>query len=638
MLNLYYEKILINFFTKLEKIKTKEKIKIKKSDWKARFFSRISKLSSSFLIVIAVLPIAGFFLGIGSSFIHFFQEQNNLIFKIGFFMQKLGSIIFDNLSVLFCVSLAIGFSKGSGIAGLVSLISFLIFQESISAFIVKVGDDNYSLLFYKDLHLSIFKNVLGIFSINTGIISGIFIGCFTAYFFNRYSEKKLPKVFEFFSGVRFMPIVMFIFTIPFAIFFATLWPFLGLLLEKFGELSGKASYGIDSFIFHLVHRALTPFGLHHAFYLPLWTTSAGGSLGKTVLNFLKENFNKSFSDYKSAVDWINSEVGQKSLSSFNSIFEGIHIKDWHVLEANGDQTISFIIMKEPFFKIQHVRAMGLRIGRFGPSGWFPYMIFGLPAAAFAMWASCPKKNRRLAFGIYSSAALTSILTGITEPLEFTFLFASPLLYYFVHVPLSGISGLFSNLTQSTFYVSVPAFFGGLIDLIGFGVVPFIAGHKTGFYFVPVIGIPIAIFYYFLFFFLIKKFDFKIPGRKEIATDVKDIKLSTSKEWKEKIYGKNIYKTEEVDKSNSLKLDINKFAFYLGGIGNCLEFFTCATRLRVIVKDKSLVKKEDLINLGIANIQIVGNEIQLILGFGVEPSNVYVNALNKLKEEKLSKKE
>lgn len=528
----------------------KETEVIARTERKKKFLAQINKISSAFLLVIASLPIAGLFLGVGGAVVNLIpsseQIESNILFLIANFSKNFGNYIFANLPVLFCVSIAIAFSQRRARSGLIAIIVFLLFNAMISSFLFPVKGDSgeiigYNFLFFRgDWMLStaqITQN-LGITTLNSGIVGGISIGFLTAYLYNRFADIELPKIVAFFSGVRFVPVISFFAVIPFTIIFSLIWPFLGLALSTFGKISAHAPSGIDSLVYQIIHRSLNPFGLHHAFYLPLWQTLAGGEAAHYLYQWAKSNGYSGANDARQLFDWFNDTVPSinghpivfKNFASFKEIYNSV-----------GDQLISFAIIGyggtvgNGGFFVQDMREMGLHLGRFGPSGWFPYMIFGLPAAAMAMILSVPRAKRKMAFGIYGSAALTSILTGITEPIEFTFLFVSPLLYYFVHVPLCGISGLFSNFNAVGFYVSATSWFGGVIELISYGVLPWVAGHKTNWFFVPVIGLPLAAIYFVVFFFVINSQDIKIPGREDVISTGK-FRLFSKEDWRRKFFG------------------------------------------------------------------------------------------------------
>ncbi len=633
---------------------------------KAKMMANLSKLSKAFMLPIALLPIAGLFLGVGTTIVGQSMEYSGF-WWFGRVLKTTGNIPFQNLPVLFAISVAIAFTKDAGVAGLTALIAWLVFNMFISAFmrygesewvvtasfklnwkrfpnngssivglsntdfkdfIFKMKDHGYippynttgvvaggfgqnhigmrdilaqelsskfnthilssditlfdatsvkrvphyfNLWFWKDaigVTPSIVTPILGIGaptstgiqmfggSLNTGVFGGIAVGGLVAVIYNKFYKLQLPKFISFFGGVRAVPIISFICVIPLSSMFIILWPGFGNLLTQFGKWSGTLPVGLDSLIFGLMKRALIPFGLHHVFYAPLWWTSAGGQLS----------------------DFINST--QVSHAS--------------TLSAQGDQMGIMSVLADGKLKIQDVWAAGLHLGRF-QSGEFAIMMFALPATAIAMWLTVPKQNRKAAMGIYFSAALTSMLTGITEPLEFTFLFVSPALFYLVHVPIFASSYMLANITHIRVGLT---FSGGLLDWIIFGVIPSFDGHTTNFWLVPIEGLGYAALESTLFYFIIKKKDIQIPGRGEAK-----LKLFT----KQDVRGKGNEPSGEASERTLAVIE------GLGGLSNIQNVDACATRLRVSVVDPKNVNVDQLKGLGAVAVVINGNATQSIFG-------------------------
>ncbi|NQZ28845.1 MAG: PTS transporter subunit EIIC [Mycoplasmatales bacterium] len=639
---------------------------------KAKVMASLSKLSKAFMLPIALLPVAGLFLGVGTTIVGQSMEYSG-IWWFGRVLRTTGNIPFQNLPALFAVSVAIAFTKDAGVAGLTAIIAWLVFNMFMAAFMrqgvtewrivadfklnwkrfpnngasitgvantdfknfvftmknhgyippydttgVTVGGFGahhigmkdilaqdlsarfgttihtsditvfdaktiekmpltYDLWFWKGaigVTPSIVTPILGIGAqsgmgqfggaLNTGVFGGIAVGALVATIYNKFYKIQLPKFIAFFGGVRAVPIIAFIAVLPLSAIFIILWPGFGSLLTEFGKWSGSLPGGLDSFVFGFAKRALIPFGLHHVFYAPLWWTSAGGQI----------------SDFVSAAD----------------------VKSATTLTAQGDQSAMMAVLADGKLKVQDVWAAGLHIGRF-QSGEFAIMMFALPATAIAMWLTVPKQNRKAAMGIYFSAALTSFLTGITEPLEFTFLFVSPALYYLVHVPIFASSYLLANVTGIKIGMT---FSGGMLDWIIFGIVPSINGHDTKWWLVPIEGLGYAVVEATLFYWIIKWKDIQLPGR-----TTGEMKLYT----KADVRGKNGPVGGEPGNDSNVPggqrtLDIIRG---LGGVDNLDNIDACATRLRVAVKNPKKVQVETLKGLGAVAVIISGNGTQSIFG-------------------------
>ena len=653
------------------------------------FMSNLSKLSKAFMLPIALLPIAGLMLGIGSTLLSQSKELSTF-WWLGRSLKMIGNVPFVNLPGLFAISIAIAYTKNSGAAGLTAFVGWLAFNALISSFMragytqwevhaefklnwrrhandgsnllnisdtdfknyvfvmkdngyipphnsvpsvadgfaapqlgmkealannlsAKLGTNvlptditileptkiirqhlNYNLLFWKDalgVNPSMVTPILGIGtnstgqgmfggSLNTGVFGGIIVGALVAKLYNKYHEIKLPKVISFFSGVRFVPIMTLLSMIPLAVLTICIWPGLGILLNGFGEWTGTLPLGLDSFVFGLAKRALIPFGLHHVFYAPLWWSGAGGQLS----NYITPNM----------------------------------VKTASTLTAQGDQSMMMAILADGKLKIQEVWDAGLHVGRF-QSGEFAMMMFSLPAMAVAMWLSCPKENRKAAMGIYIGSAVTSFLTGITEPLEFTFLFAVPQLYYLVHVPIFASSYMLANITGIRIGMT---FSGGMLDWIIFGILPVAAGHQTNWWLVPIEGIGYGILEFTIFWFLFKKYKWNIPG----MVSKTNLRMFTKDDLKNKGSGAT---------ASPRILAIIKG---LGGIDNLVDVDACATRLRVKIKNPDLINANNIKSLGAIAVVVNGNNIQSI--FGGEADNIKTEILKHiatLKEKSNSKK-
>ncbi len=366
-----------------------------------------SKLSQALMLPIALLPAAGIMLGIGGSFTnptmvtayHIGILQDGTV--LNSFLQVMtaaGSIVFGNLPVMFAIAIAIGFARAEkGAAGLAAVISFLVMNVVIAK-TLQVGGmiDNGQVVLLGSHYSGVLTDTLGIHNtLSMGVFGGIFAGAITVILHNKYHDVILPDYLGFFGGARFVPIISAFAALFYGIALTFIWPFFGAAFGAVGGWLGDMTahgYGwVASFLFGIIERSLIPVGLHHVFYLPLWQTEIGGT----------------------------AQIGGELIKGTQNIF--------FASLASGD--------------FSHFTSTNFMTGK------FPFMMFGLPAAAYAMYTLADKENKRAAGGLLFSVALTAFLTGITEPIEFTFLFLAPMLYYAIHVPLAGISFLLCDLLK-----------------------------------------------------------------------------------------------------------------------------------------------------------------------------------------------
>ncbi len=607
--------ILKSKFNIFEKLRQKEAKKNKPK--KKGLMGFFSKLAKSFMLPIAILPIAGMILGIGATIE---AHSTGSTHTFGHILTVIGDTTFTNIPVLFAVALAIGFTNYSGIAALSAIFGYLIFNSFMGGFIHPITNANgetagWTIWFWKTLQLKAVNTQLGIKTLNSGVLGAILVGGLAAFAYNKFHTMKLPSVFGFFAGDRFVAIAMLFLSIALSSVFCLMWPGIGWLLSKFGAWTSTLPKGLDSFIEGVGARALIPFGLHHVFYGTMWWTSAGGSLidfqNKIVVTRAiaianEHHLSQTIIDSLGHID--KSLTGKPLLAAIEKAFTPNHIDAFHDLSkwfngikpetwaASGDQIMQQKIFGDPVLKIQDVWASGLHVGRF-ISGGFPLFMFGLPMAAFAMWSTVPKKNRKFAFGVYGSAAVTAFLTGVTEPIEFSFLFAAPWLYYVVYVPIAGLSWMLMNISGASISVS---FSQGLFDYIIYGILPMTNGHHTRAWVVPIIGIGLGAILSIAFYILIKWKNIPIPGRmNEVGA-----KLITKKDYKaakETPSGK-----QENKKAQSI---IEGY----GGKDNIISIDCCATRLRIDVKDKTKINKDLLMSVGAFGVVESGNNIQAIFG-------------------------
>lgn len=514
---------------------------------KDKIFGVLQRVGRSFMLPIALLPVAGLLLGIGSSFTNpttlEVYRLTNVIKEGGVFytildiMSKTGSVVFDNLALLFAMGVAIGMAKKEkAVAALSGAISYLIMNTAISTLIDAKGG-------VEAMSANSTATILGITTLQMGVFGGIIVGLGVAALHNRFYKIQLPQVLSFFGGTRFVPIICSVVYLIVGIVMFFVWPVVQMGIAQLGRLVLQSGY-IGTWIYGIIERALIPFGLHHVFYMPFWQTELGGSM----------------------------------------IIDGVTVQ--------GAQNIFFAELASKTtgqFSVEATRFM---------SGKFPFMIFGLPAAAYAMYKAARPEKKKLVGGLLFSAALTSMITGITEPLEFTFLFVAPAMYA-VHCVLAGLSYMLMHL----FHVGVGmTFSGGAIDLILFGILQ--GNAKTNWIWIVIVGLLYAVVYYFVFYYMIKKFNLKTPGRE---ADNEETKLYTRQDMNDRKNAAAEHAGKGVDRVSALIVK------GLGGKANLSDVDCCATRLRITVFDPALVNESLLKESGASGVIRKGDGVQVVYG-------------------------
>jgi len=462
-------------------------------------FATLQKIGKSLMLPVSVLPVAGILLGVGSAKLSWLPEIVSNV------MAQSGGAIFSNLPLIFAIGVALGLANNDGVAALAAVVGYAVLQAALGVFAIVLGIET--------------KAVMGIKSIETGVLGGILIGGIAAALFNRFFKIKLPPFLGFFAGKRFVPIVTAFAAIVLAFVLIIVWPPVGLRIRGFANWAASTSPGIAFAIYGVVERLLIPFGLHHIWNVPFFF-----------------------------------EIGQYVYPGTGEIIRG----EIHRYVA-GDPTAGNM------------------------AGGYLFKMWGLPAAAVAIWRSARPENRARIGGIMISAALTSFLTGITEPIEFAFMFVAPVLYL-IHAVLAGIAyflcielGIKHGMTFSH----------GFIDYV------LLFPKSTNALWLLVIGPIWALLYYGAFRWLIVKFNLKTPGRE----------------------------AEEVAKASVISVAGDEFSRELvlafGGRSNIKNLDACITRLRVEVNDMGLANSARLKALGAAGVITVGNSLQAIFGTQAE---------------------
>lgn len=509
---------------------------------KDKIFGVLQRVGRSFMLPIAVLPVAGLLLGLGSSFTNettlemynltSFMGPGTIPYFIFSVFNSCGSIIFDNLPLIFAIGVAIGMARQEKeVAALAAGISFLVMHSSIAAMINLTGGP-------ENLLEGSVVSVLGIQSLQMGAFGGIIVGLGVAALHNRFYKIQLPQVVSFFGGTRFVPIISTVVYALAGILMFFIWQPIQEGINHLGVLVYSSGY-FGTFLFGMIKRLLIPFGLHHVFYLPFWQTAVGGTM----------------------------EVAGNMVS--------------------GAQNIFFAQLADP--TVTHFSTAGTWCF----TGEFVLYIFGFPGAALAMYRCARPERKKQVGGLLLSAALTSIITGITEPLEFSFLFVAPVLFI--------ISGIFAGLAYMLCHIlNITVgltFSGGFIDLALFGILQ--GNDKTSWLLILPLGIAFFLVYYFLFSFLIKKFNFKTPGREEGSQETK-------------LYTKADYNARKAE-GNQQDETSATITQGLGGADNIKDVDCCATRLRVTVHDGGKVNQDVLKTTGAAGVIQKGEGVQVVYG-------------------------
>ena len=513
---------------------------------KDKIFGVLQRVGRSFMLPIALLPVAGLLLGIGSSFtnetmlaaygLNSVIHPGTLIYTILDVMSQTGSAVFNNLALLFAMGVAIGMArKEKEVAALSGAVAYIIMNTAIQAMINAAGGVD-------AMPANSTTTMLGITTLQMGVFGGIVVGLGVAALHNKFYKIELPQVLAFFGGTRFVPIVSSIVYLVVGIAMFYIWPVVQSGIAALGALVLASGYA-GTFIYGLLERALIPFGLHHVFYMPFWQTAVGGT----------------------------------------AIIDGVTV--------TGAQNIFFAELASKSTTVFSVSATRFMAGK------FPFMMFGLPGAALAMYQCAKPEKKKVAGGLLLSAALTAFLTGITEPLEFTFIFVA-LPMYAVHCVLAGLSFMLMHILNVGVGMT---FSGGLIDLVLFGVMQ--GNAKTHWMWVVVVGAVYFVLYYIIFRFMISKFDYKTPGR----DDAEEVKLYTRADVNARSAASGSTAPAGDDPVSALIVE------GLGGADNLSDVDCCATRLRCTVKDAALVRQDVLKASGASGVICKGNGVQVVYG-------------------------
>lgn len=523
---------------------------------KDKIFSVLQRIGRSFMLPIAILPVAGLLLGIGSSFTNATTIETygltgilgdgTILHSLLMIMNKVGSAVFDNLPLIFAVGVAIGMAKKEKeVSALSAVIAYFVMNTAISAMLINNGQILENGEIAESVLEGTITSVCGIPSLQMGVFGGIIVGLGVAALHNRFYRIQLPNALSFFGGTRFVPIISTIVYMFVGILMYFVWPAVQNGIYALGGLVTGSGYA-GTLVFGLIKRALIPFGLHHVFYMPFWQTAVGGTM----------------------------EVAGQMVQGGQNIFFAQLADSANIAHFSADATRYF-------------------------SGEFIFMIFGLPGAALAMYQCAKPEKKKAAGGLLLSAALACMVTGITEPLEFSFLFVAPALFV-VQVILAGSAYMIAHMLNIAVGLT---FSGGFLDFFLFGILQ--GNEKTSWIRVIPVGIVYFFLYYFIFKFMIRKFDFKTPGREEDDAETKlytkaDVNARKAAAGQEQISAGEDPVSEAITRG-------------LGGKKNISDVDCCATRLRCTVHDAARVNDSILKATGASGVVHKGNGVQVIYG-------------------------
>ena len=511
-------------------------------------FNFLQKIGKSFVLPIAALPLAGLLLGVGSTLTNptrsTLLEQGSFLFRLVAILTDSGNILFGILPLLFAVGVALGLARNNKeVAALSALIAWFVMNAALASTVKNFLD------------LNMLRKTPGLISdvmsfsntMNVSVLGGVTIGIVVSILHNRYYKIRLPDMLAFFSGLRFIPIISTAAAIVIGIVFALVWPLIADGIAALGtSIARMGVFGV--FLYGVILRALIPTGLHHVFYMPFWQTALGGT----------------------------ATVGGDIIVGAQNIL---------------------------FAQLGHGDVISPEVAKFY-SGNYIIMMFGFPAAALAMYHTAFKANKTKVKGLLFSAAITSFITGITEPLEFSFLFASPILYFGIHCVLSGIAFAAVYLFDAGVGYT---FSGGIFDFLIYGIIP--GNDRTHWIAIVVVGLIFSFIYYGAFRMAITRMQLKTPGREDSADD---IRLHTKAEYMQR-NAIDMQSGPELMPANNINAQIIEG---LGGLENIIDVDNCATRLRVTLVNGEKVNQTLLKSTGAAGVFIRGNSAQVIYGLKV----------------------
>lgn len=505
--------------------------KAKKASWMEIF----QGLGKTFMLPVALLAFMGLFLGIGSAFssdatIDAFSFLGAPWLQVIFrFMSTIGGFAFSYLPVMFAMAIPLGLArKEKGVAAFSGFVGYVVMHLSINFYLQETNQ----LASAELLRESGQEIVFGIQTLSMGVLGGIIAGLIVYKLHMKFYHFQLPDSFAFFSGARFVPIITAVTMSIVGVLIPMIWPLFALVITGIGNLIQQAG-PFGPFLFGSGERLLLPFGLHHILVSMIRFTEAGGS---------------------QIVD------GQQVFGALNIFYA----------------------------ELQNGLSISPSATAFLSQGKMPTFMFGLPAAALAMYQTAKPQNRHKIKGLLISGVIATFVTGITEPIEFLFLFISPLLWIF-HVIMTGAGFMVMRVLG----VTIGNTDGGILDFVIFGVMQ---GNDTKWWLVLIVGACWFAIYYFVFKTVILRKNLKTPGREDTAPEEMD------------------YSDEELFHTAKGRFDAPGILSALGGSENIESLDNCITRLRLVVKNGAIIDDDRLKKLGaLGVVHLNDTNIQVIIG-------------------------
>lgn len=504
-----------------------------KKSLKSRLWAFFQGIGKTFMLPVALLAFMGLMLGLGSSFtspttIETFPFLGNDILQAIFsWMSTVGGFAFTYLPVLFAMAIPLGLVRSEkGVAAFSGFVGYVLLNLAINFYLTLTDQ----LAAADAMRTAGQGMVMGIQTIEMGVLGGIIAGIIVYLLHNKFCEIKLPDAFAFFGGPRFVPIITAIVMSLVGVLIPMIWPIFAAGINGVGNfIQGSGVFG--PFLFGFGERLLLPFGLHHILVATIRFTEAGGT------------------------QIVNGETISGALNIFYAQLQA-------GLPFSPDATA------------------------FLSQGKMPSFMFGLPAVALAIYHTARPENRKKIKGLLISGVIATLVTGITEPIEFLFLFISPALFL-IHAVLTGLG----FMVMAMFDVTIGNTDGGILDFLIFGVMQ---GFKTKWYLVLAVGAVWFTTYYFVFRFAITKWNLKTPGREET-------KAGTDEE-------------ETAASSKGTSRNAERILAALGGKENIETLDNCITRLRLVVKDMSKVQDDVLKECGaLGVVKLDDHSLQVIIG-------------------------
>ncbi|AXK51201.1 PTS transporter subunit EIIC [Spiroplasma alleghenense] len=490
------------------------------------------KIGSSLFVVVILMPFFGLSLSIANIITNISHGPNQAsnVFNI------IGGILFKNLGLFFCLALILGFTKNKGFAILSGVLGYFVFIAFMGAFIVHNNNGTINIWFYKNQQSKLLlDSFYGLETLQTGVLGGMVVGIVVILAYNKLKDFQMPSYLTFIAKERFVLLITPILAILLGVIFILVWPIFVIGLNIFGNWTTKLPFGIDSFIFKFIQRVLVVFQGQVIWHGPFWWTSVGGSLidyqylvlQNYVIQITSSANKNLFAQWEISEalvnqDLINEVIYKMSLNSCGDFiplvenwWQGTGVNFW---SAQGDQIASVLVLNNSYVNIQDFWNVGLKLTRF-TSGGFSNSMIVLPAIGASLFFSLDKNERKQRKGYYLMAILMSALLGITEPIEFLFLYSNPIIYFGFYAPMAGLQAMIANLLE----IKIGSTFStGLLDFATNGIIPSLANgdQDMKIWYIFIIGLVFALISFLTFFYLYKKDVWK----KTLIQDISILKM------------------------------------------------------------------------------------------------------------------